>query len=220
MEAARASESAQQIAQGAEARVFAARLNGRAAVVKERFAKAYRHPDIDLRLRSTRMAQEARMLLRARQAGVCTPVLHYADMTACALYLERIDGPTVKRFIQEHHLDDMDALASAIGAAIALLHDAHITHGDLTTSNMLLRGGSTAALVLIDFGLSQTTTLAKDKAVDMYVCEKAFLSTHPDSEGLFARVLGAYRATSKHGAEVVSHLDKVRARGRKKVCLG
>ena len=38
--------------------------------------------------------------------------------------------------------------------------------------------------VVIDFGLSYISTLAEDKAVDLYVLERAFLSTHPSSEKL------------------------------------
>jgi len=127
------------LAQGAEARVFATMLGGRPAVVKERFVKAYRHPDIDIRLRSSRIAQEARMLLRARQAGVCAPTVLFADVNACALYLERIDGPTAKCFVQEHSPAEVRALGAAIGEGIALLHDAGIVHGDLTTSNMVFQ---------------------------------------------------------------------------------
>ena len=37
---------------------------------------------------------------------------------------------------------------------------------------------------MIDFGLSYNSTLAEDKAVDLYVLERAFLSTHPNSETL------------------------------------
>jgi tRNA A-37 threonylcarbamoyl transferase component Bud32 len=64
------------------------------------------------------------------------------------------------------------------------MHDAAITHGDLTTSNILVRqplaaagsnageaedGGivSLADLVMIDFGLGGTQPLAEDKAVDL-----------------------------------------------------
>lgn len=32
---------------------------------------------------------------------------------------------------------------------------------------------------MIDFGLSYNKELMEDKAVDLYVLEKAFLSTHP-----------------------------------------
>lgn len=34
--------------------------------------------------------------------------------------------------------------------------------------------------------------MVEDKAVDLYVLERAFSSTHPDSEPLFAGVLKAY----------------------------
>jgi tRNA A-37 threonylcarbamoyl transferase component Bud32 len=34
--------------------------------------------------------------------------------------------------------------------------------------------------------------LVEDKAVDLYVLERAFSSTHPDSEPLFASVLDSY----------------------------
>ena len=77
-----------------------------------------------------------------------------------------------------------------IGIEIAKMHLADIIHGDLTTSNMMLRPNG--ELVLIDFGLSYVSTLVEDKAVDLYVLERAFASTHPDSSTLFEGVLMAY----------------------------
>ena len=46
--------------------------------------------------------------------------------------------------------------------------------------------------MLIDFGLSYVSALVEDKAVDLYVLERAFASTHPNSESLFqlVRLLG------------------------------
>jgi TP53 regulating kinase-like protein len=38
--------------------------------------------------------------------------------------------------------------------------------------------------VLIDFGLGMTQPSVEDRAVDLYVLERAFLSTHPGSEQL------------------------------------
>lgn len=46
--------------------------------------------------------------------------------------------------------------------------------------------------VLIDFGLTSASAFAEDKAVDLYVLERAFASTHPASEHLFAEVLKSY----------------------------
>jgi tRNA A-37 threonylcarbamoyl transferase component Bud32 len=95
-----------------------------------------------------------------------------------------------------------------IGTEIAKMHQADIIHGDLTTSNMMLRPSHPPQLVrillfslsmththpqvLIDFGLSYHSAMVEDKAVDLYVLERAFSSTHPDSEPLFAGVLKAY----------------------------
>ncbi|KAF8962910.1 hypothetical protein BDZ97DRAFT_1823370 [Flammula alnicola] len=105
----------------------------------------------------------------------------------------------------ENPLDEygisLDTLMSLIGIEIAKMHLADIIHGDLTTSNMMLRhptsfystdSNLSTELVLIDFGLSYHSTLIEDKAVDLYVLERAFASTHPDSEPMFASILSAY----------------------------
>jgi TP53 regulating kinase and related kinases len=88
------------------------------------------------------------------------------------------------------------------------MHAGDSIHGDLTTSNMMLKPlktcdspSSTAELIqsndigtlfVIDFGLSMVSNKLEDKAVDIYVLKKAFISTHPGSEALFDRVLEAY----------------------------
>lgn len=46
--------------------------------------------------------------------------------------------------------------------------------------------------MLIDFGLASQATLPENYAVDLYVLERAFASTHPASEGMYAGVLEAY----------------------------
>lgn len=62
--------------------------------------------------------------------------------------------------------------------------------------------------MLIDFGLSYLSNLTEDKAVDLYVLERAFSSTHPDSAPLFERVLSAYEAqVGKEWAALKKKLD-------------
>ena len=53
--------------------------------------------------------------------------------------------------------------------------------------------------VLIDFGLSSTAQFPENYAVDLYVLERAFASTHPASEGLFAGVSVCDKRGSGHG---------------------
>lgn len=73
---------------------------------------------------------------------------------------------------------------------VVQVHDSGIIHGDLTTSNMVITEGGD--IVLLDFGLSYFKDSAEDRAVDLYVLERAFKSTHPSLEDRFGAVLMVY----------------------------
>lgn len=118
---------------------------------------------------------------------------------------------------------ELERLAERVGQILAKMHDEDVIHGDLTTSNMLLRHGledEESDIVLIDFGLSYISALPEDKGVDLYVLEKAFLSTHPNTEELFEKLLKSYAASSKKSLPVIKKLDEVRLRGRKRSMVG
>jgi TP53 regulating kinase-like protein len=70
-------------------------------------------------------------------------------------------------------------------------------------------------IYLIDFGLSYIKTSIEDRAVDLHVLERAFISTHPQLETEFGKVLIAYNDEA-----VLKRLEVVRQRGRKKVAFG
>ena len=76
-------------------------------------------------------------------------------------------------------------------------------------------------VVIIDFGLGATQSIIEDKAVDLYVLERAMLSTHPGSEHLMSAILASYRfACKKQGTMVLFKLEQVRLRGRKRDMVG
>ncbi|XP_048203447.1 EKC/KEOPS complex subunit TP53RK [Perognathus longimembris pacificus] len=215
------------VKQGAEARVFRGHFQGRAAVVKHRFPKGYRHPALEARLGRRRTVQEARALLRCRRAGISAPVVFFVDYASNCLYMEEIEGSlTVRDYIQsimeaEKTPQSLFALARRIGQVLARMHDEDLIHGDLTTSNMLLKPPlEQLDLVLIDFGLSFISGLPEDKGVDLYVLEKAFLSTHPNTEPVFQAFLKSYSTSSKKSRPVLKKLDEVRLRGRKRSMVG
>lgn len=58
-------------------------------------------------------------------------------------------------------------------------------------------------IFLVDFGLSHIKNLAESKAVDLYVLERAFVSTHPQLEGEFGVFYEGYG-----DSEVIKRLDK------------
>ncbi|KAF8346433.1 kinase-like domain-containing protein [Amanita rubescens] len=221
------------IAQGAEAKVYKGYLtaDGPPVLLKHRFHKQYRHPTLDATLTKSRVAGEARALLKCLRAGVRVPGIRMVDAAEGILGLEWIDGQSVRRLIPEEGEDTLgeygvtvDEVMEMIGRELARMHKVDIVHGDLTTSNMMLRrvsGTGAPELVLIDFGLAFQSTLVEDKAVDLYVLERAFGSTHPESEPLFARVLRGYgEEMGREWVGISRRLEEVRVRGRKRSMVG
>lgn len=133
---------------------------------------------------------------------------------------------------------ELVALMRRIGSAVGRMHKVGIVHGDLTTSNMMLRpwekgrepsnghassgdGLLDGDIVIIDFGLASQSSSDEDRAVDLYVLERAFASTHSRAEELFTTVLdSAYREAFKQAPVVLKKLEEVRMRGRKRSMIG
>lgn len=126
-------------------------------------------------------------------------------------------------------------LMTRVGSAVGRMHAIGVVHGDLTTSNLMLCPRSRGRLnedvgedlkildgeiVLIDFGLASQSQADEDRAVDLYVLERAFGSTHPRAESLFGEVLREYEKTFKGASVVLKKLEEVRMRGRKRSMLG
>jgi len=207
------------IAQGAEAVLQSGTWLGRAAVLKLRAPKAYRHPELDSRIRAARARAEARALRDGRAAGVRTPAVLDVDEGAGALVLERIDGPTVRAAYDGLPDADRARVARALGGALGRLHAAGLVHGDPTTSNFILErlppGGGEVAIAVIDMSMGGPAEGVEERGVDLRLLHEAFCSTHHLHEREFALVLEGYRAADPGGAEgAISRMDAIASRGR------
>lgn len=215
------------VKQGAEARVYKTQFYNKNTIVKERFSKSYRHPSLDEKLTHRRTNQEVRSILRCRKAGICTPAVYFVDYSSHRIFMEEIpDSVTARDHINnllqlsaEAAEQKLQTLAQNIGNTLAEMHNVDCIHGDLTTSNILLKKGF-EKIVVIDFGLSFISGLTEDKGVDLYVLERAFLSTHPNTEHIFQIVLESYKKRAKKTEEIIKKLDEVRLRGRKRTMVG
>lgn len=269
------------LTQGAEALVYRTTFltPNTPCVLKYRPPKPYRHPILDRRLTKARILAEARVLVRVRKEGVKVPAVLGGDWENGWLVLEFIEGKTVRRVLDDwveqvgSRHDDKDTeeildLMGRIGKAVGKLHEMGVCHGDLTTSNLMLRppaeheetlakdqrrGAQTVSamretaitetdataphaespsapvlslagdIILIDFGLAAQATKQsqdEDRAVDLYVLERAFAATHPSAESLFQEVLKTYGNSFSEAKKVLKKLADVRLRGRKRSMLG
>lgn len=215
------SEGKALISQGAEARVYALTYLGREAVVKERFPKRYRHPILDDKITRKRVISECRIMAKASKIGLLVPSLLYVSLDQSSIYMERVPGRSVKELFTDQSTSDtlIHSVLKGIGKILWKMHQEGIIHGDLTTSNMIYQPDG--AICLIDFGLAFISGMEEDKAVDLYVLERAIQSTHPRLVNAFECLLQEYAAQSPQmSASIVTKLDEVRLRGRKKSMVG
>ncbi|KAF2222409.1 kinase-like domain-containing protein, partial [Elsinoe ampelina] len=227
------------ISQGAEALLYHTTFlrHSLPIALKYRPPKPYRHPTLDRRLTRQRILAEARILNKCCKEGVPVPAVLGVGAEEGWLAISWSGGEMVKRFLmgvkgggggeegEGQGRGLVERVLRLVGGAVGRLHAAGVVHGDLTSSNMLIEwgreGGGEAKIVLIDFGLAQMGTADEERAVDLYVLERAFGSTHPELEELFAKeVLGAYGESYKGAKVALKRLEDVRMRGRKKSMIG
>ena len=121
--------------QGAEGIVYLASELGQDVAIKHRFKKAYRLPELDTMLTSSRLKQEVRSILRARRLGVRAPVICRVDLERSCIVMHKIEGKTVKDAFLRDGLakERKHKIATELGRMVAVLHDGDLIHGDMST---------------------------------------------------------------------------------------
>lgn len=247
------------VSQGAEAIVFETSVhpyskepnlaNLDTFIIKYRPPKPYRHPKIDAAITKNRTVGEAKFMNKLTKVGINAPNLVLIDVTNGIIWMEfigqRLKNGQVSSLKNWFWILEQEAKVSndsspcinkevkkiciLVGSLIGKLHMNDMIHGDLTSSNIIINNYEP---YLIDFGLSSYSGLPEDKAVDLYVFERAIISTH----SLFADkynewVLEGYEAAHKLDEfkkvgggkklkDTLERLKDVRLRGRKRSMLG
>jgi TP53 regulating kinase-like protein len=182
------------------------------SIVKERIRKNYRLTEIDSKLRENRTRSEAKLLSEARRCGVNTPKIVSVDQENSKILMEYIDGERLKEFLNETNDAIRQKTAEDIGKSVGLLHKHGIVHGDLTTSNMILKNDK---IYFIDFGLGEFTKRIESLAVDLSVLKEAFKSTHfKHLNLLWNSFIKGYKQTNDNFNKVLETLDDIEKRGR------
>ncbi|MEK6897210.1 MAG: KEOPS complex kinase/ATPase Bud32 [Nanoarchaeota archaeon] len=181
-------------------------------VIKRRIKKSYRLDDIDMEIRKLRTRSEAKLLLKASKV-IDVPEMKNMNEESKEIYMEFLEGKKLSEYLDSFSLEDQKKICRIIGGNIAKLHDADIIHGDLTTSNMILKDGK---VFFIDFGLGFSSHKIEDKAVDLHLLRQALEAKHfRNWESLFKEVVRGYEESKNHKS-VLEQFKKVEKRGRYK----
>ncbi len=193
------------IGRGAEAII----TKNKNSVIKNRIEKTYRHPELDEKIRKLRTRAESRILERVSKV-ISVPKVFATDEIKKTITLEFIKG---KKLAENLEKTDYKKVCEQIGKSLAKLHDNNIIHGDLTTSNLILKEKK---VYFIDFGLSFHSQKIEDKAVDLHLIKEALEAKHPlISKEAYNSVVKGYKHSQNYN-KVIKQLNAVEKRGRYK----
>ena len=199
---------------GAEAVVISGYWMGAKAVLKIRNPRSYRHPDLDRRLTRQRLSVEVRVLKKLHSSELSCPSLLDADLDKGWILLSHIEGETL-----------YDSLASGrsgfeeirkLGKLIRQMHNLGLSHGDLTTHNIMINDSN--SLFLIDFGLSKIAPEIEQLGLDLQVLNECLNASHHEFEDAIDVLVDGYLSFSDtfspSGKEVIERFNSIRGRVR------
>ncbi len=202
----------ERIYQGAEATIEAGLFMGRLVVFKRRHPKGYRIEELEATITKARMRNEARLIRRARAAGVAVPSVLAVDPATQTLVLEYLGPNALRSTYDSLPPATRRRVAREAGRAAGRLHRAGVAHGDLTTSNMIVRGGR---VHLIDFSLGRVVDDIEDLAVDLKAFKDSFSATHVDHSRDFLLVLQGYaELMGERANQVIAQISRIERRRR------
>lgn len=147
-------------------------------------------------------------------------MVYDVDEDESTITLENVKGVEVKEIFSEYnHLDrpKIISISRIIGENVARLHNCGIIHGDLTTSNIILKQDESPTenkIVFLDFGLGKISHLVEDKGVDLLVFKKAINGIHHDiSQECFNSILEGYEGAQDY-KQIVAKIEGIEGRGR------
>src|SRR3989339_803621 len=133
---------------------------------------------------------ETKLLEKASKV-INAPKIIKSNENTKEIEMEFINGKRLSENLNGFSLQEQKNIAKKIGENTTKIHDEHIIHGDLTTSNMILLKDK---LFFIDFGLGYISQKYEDKAVDLHLLKQALIAKHyKNAEILFNEIIKNYK---------------------------
>lgn len=198
--------------QGAESIISLDMLDGQEVIVKERISKGYRIKQLDDELRKLRTRKEVKLITEVRKLGIPTPKIFHVDEKNHKIIMEYVRGQRLKEHLNSVSLDEIKSISFKLGKQTGKLHANNIVHGDLTTSNMILKDDE---IYFIDLSLGGFTQRIEEKGVDMKLLKEAIKSTHfKNFNEIWDNILKGYGEAYKGADSVLNQLKEIEKRVR------
>ncbi|MEC8978794.1 MAG: KEOPS complex kinase/ATPase Bud32 [Candidatus Thermoplasmatota archaeon] len=225
------------IHEGAEGLVHFGYWFGKEAVKKVRRPRGYRDPSLDRALTKTRMLSEIRILRHLEHKDTHTPRILDADINSGTIIMTRIAGRPLFEHLRSSSTQfvgrsdvgyseevPVRTLLTMVGVQIRSLHMEGISHGDLTTHNIMwdsrqhlnLESGYVG---IIDFGLGRLSSEIEALGQDLQVLNECLSASHPLHPYALDEILEGYASVVDDRAEpsanqVIERFNEIRGRVR------
>jgi Kae1-associated kinase Bud32 len=140
----------------------------------------------------------------------------FLDQRKSSMLLSRIEGRTLHDLLKSDDASGDELLS--LGGLIRRLHEIGISHGDLTTHNVMAT--TSGALHLIDFGLSRMSPELEHMGLDLQVLRECLGASHSAIADAIDKVCEGYldAEVPNNGSEtaenVVDRFRKIAGRVR------
>lgn len=197
------------LAHGAEAKIYLNKGN----VIKKRISKGYRIPQLDKRIIKKRTKSETKLLKKASE--IINSPIPEETKEFNKIIMPFIDGEKLSTNLNSYNQKKQKETLLKIGKVVGKIHKEGIIHGDLTTSNMILKENK---IHLIDFGLGSFNGKYEQKGVDVHLLKQALEAKHFENwKSLFSEFKKGYESINKTEAKkVFERLNQIEKRGRYK----
>ncbi len=139
------------------------------------------------------MLSEARILIRIKGVGLPVPAVWDVDLESGRIIMEKMNGRPLIEMLRDENVpkDEIHKALHNSGYAVRMLHRMAVTHGDLSTNNILIDEDCNA--FLIDFGLSAVEYEVERFGIDLHVMDEILGASHPNIVNGIDIFLGGYQ---------------------------
>ncbi len=181
------------------------------AVLKVRRSRSYRHPDLDRRLVKQRLTVESKVISKLSALGFPCPSILLIDQNNSSILISRIRGSPLHDKLKKGKAGIPEL--RKLGHLIRRLHNLGISHGDLTTHNVML--SEEGDMHLIDFGLSRQSPELEHLGLDIQVLNECLGASHSTIPDAIETVSEAYlEEESEKARSVIDRFRKITGRVR------
>ena len=144
-------------------------------------------------------------------SGIAAPRVFYYDPDEGVLIEEFVEGIRLKEALEEGKNEDKRRILFSLGKALGRMHSSGLSHGDLTTSNIVI---TPRGLTFIDPSFGSKEATLEDMGTDLNLFTEAHRAAHPGDEELLEIFFDGYREGCPFADEVIRKAEEIERRAR------